>query len=74
MSTLNKEAHAALDRMDQLAALWRLISDLLIPEKDLHVIDRDGFASASDFINTEYREARDAFEAALRTSTQEGAL
>jgi hypothetical protein len=64
MSVLSKEAHAALDRMDQLAALWRLISQLLAPEKDLSLIDRNGFATATDFLDTEYRQARDAFEAA----------
>lgn len=73
MSVLNEEAHAALDRMDSLARVWALITDLLCPERDLNQVDRDGFATAADFIHSEYQEARRAFDAAIQTITQERA-
>lgn len=62
---LSKEATRALDRMDDMARIWRAFGDLMIPETDLHIVNRDNLAIAIDVIRRDYEAARDAFEAAI---------
>lgn len=47
-----------VDRMEQLSACLRCIADLLIPESDLHVVNRDDMATALGFLVTEFEAAR----------------
>lgn len=60
-------AHAreALDRMDTLGACWAAVGDLMNPEGDLHGVDRDNVATLLDFLACEYRQACEAFQAAI---------
>lgn len=62
---LNDQARDALERMDQIGNGWAAVSDLMIPEKDLHCVDRDRLAGLLDLLAREYHEAREAFTAAL---------
>lgn len=64
---LSPQAREALERMDQIGDGWRAISDLMIPEKDLHTVDRDALAGLLDLLAREYRQAREAFTQALES-------
>ena len=64
---LSQSALNALDRMRQVAAVWKAITDLAIPEADLHTIDRDNLAMALDFLAREHAQATARLEAALHS-------
>lgn len=51
----------ALDRMDQISTCLRCLADLLVPEADLHVVNRDDLSVALGFLVDEYRQARDTY-------------
>jgi hypothetical protein len=57
----------ALDRIDQIAACQEAVSDLLIPETDLHVVNRDKLALLLSFLLIEHRIARDQLAKALQS-------
>lgn len=66
MNVNNPEALRLLERMDLLGDCWAAVTDLMIPDKDLHLVDRDKLAALLGFLQREYDQAREAFTAALR--------
>ena len=56
----------ALDRMDSIAICMEAVADLLIPEPDLQVTDRDKQAVLWSFLIAEQRIARDQLAKALK--------
>lgn len=64
---LNPVAAAAMARLDTLTQCLGAVSDLMIPERDLHVVDRDRLAILLDFLARECSEARECFTQAIRT-------
>jgi hypothetical protein len=56
----------ALDRLNQIAACQQAVSDLLIPETDLHVVNRDRLAGLLAFLDVESQLARERLEVVLR--------
>lgn len=66
MSCLNREAIEQLERMDLIGDCWSVITDLMIPEKDLHLVDREKLAALLGFLHREYEEARRGFTQALK--------
>ena len=56
----------ALDRVNQLADCLESVSDLTIPETDLHIVSREKFAILLAFLLTEQRQALDSLEKALK--------
>lgn len=51
----------ALERMDDIACVWELISDLACSMgDDLHMVNRDNFTTATGFLAREYKQAREA--------------
>lgn len=71
VSTLNAcrqfppAAREAMDRMDAIGDGWKAISDLLIPEPDLHVVNRDRLQRLLDILADDYREASERFTQAM---------
>lgn len=51
----------ALDRMDQISTCLRCLADLLVPEDDLHTVNRDDLSVTIGFLVDEYSQARDAY-------------
>ena len=66
MSRLTDEACKQLDRMDQIADVWKAISELTGSTDDLHAVDRDTLGSALGFLCREYDAAREAFTQACQ--------
>lgn len=62
---LNQTAVAALDRLDTISASLSAVSDLMNPEKDLHLVDRGTLATLLCFLTNEYQDARQCFTKAL---------
>ena len=59
-------ALSALDRLDHIAACLEAVSDLVAPETDLHLVDRDKFALLLAFLLTEQRQASDQLARELK--------
>jgi len=57
----------ALDRLNHIAICQQAVSDLLIPETDLHVVNRDRLAGLLAFLNVESQLAREQLEVVLRS-------
>lgn len=55
----------ALDRLDDIAACQAAVSDLLIPETDLHTVNRDRLAGLLAFLDAERQLARERLTVAL---------
>ncbi len=55
----------ALDRLDHIATCQAAISELLIPEPDLHPVSRDRLAGLLAFLDTERQLAREQLAEAL---------
>lgn len=55
----------ALDRLDHIAACQAAISELLIPETDLHTVNRDRLAGLLAFFDAERQLAGERLEVAL---------
>lgn len=55
----------ALGRLDQIANCQEAVSDLLIPETDLHAVNRDRLAGLLAFFDAERQLAREQLTAAL---------
>jgi hypothetical protein len=55
----------ALDRLDHIATCQAAVSDLLIPETDLHVVNRDRLAGLLAFLDAERQLAREQLTVAL---------
>jgi len=64
--SLPPEAKNALDRLDQIGSVWKTLTDLTIPSKDLDCIDRDQLALSLDFLTKEYRQTQDNLRSLLR--------
>lgn len=64
-TALTPEARAALERMDAIGDAWAAISDLLIPEPDLHVVDRERLHRLVELLAGEYQAASTRFTRAL---------
>lgn len=45
--------HAAFSRIEILHCCMRAVSDLMIPEKDLHIVNRDSLATLIGFLTSE---------------------
>lgn len=58
---MNDDMHKALNRMDDIAAVWQLIGDLACSYEadDMHLVDRDNFTNAVGFLAREYKTARE---------------
>lgn len=54
----NQTAVADRDRLDTISTCWTAVSDLMIPESDLHVVDRAKLATLLGFLASEYQDAR----------------
>lgn len=66
MNLHNPEAMRHLERLDMLGDCWAAITGLMIPEKDLHLVNRDQLAALLGFLQKEYDAAREAFSEAIR--------
>ncbi len=55
----------ALDRLDHIATCQEAVTDLLIPETDLHVVNRDRLAGLLAFLDVERQLARERLTVAL---------
>lgn len=66
MNLDNPQAMHYLERLDTLGDCWAAVTDLMIPEKDLHLVDRDKLAALLNFLHKEYELARQGFTQALR--------
>lgn len=61
--SLTPEQLDAINRMDEIAACWRALSNLLGPEADISTPDaRDDLAMLTGFLNSEYEAARNGLE------------
>ncbi|MEF3074099.1 hypothetical protein V2P20_03585 [Methylobacter sp. Wu1] len=56
----------ALDRLDTIVICLEAIDDLLLPEKDLHNVNRDKFSVLMAFLVSEQRDALAALTAGLK--------
>ncbi len=60
---LTGEQLDAINRMDEIAACWRAISNLMGPEPDIITPEaRDDLALLTGFLNSEYEAARSGLE------------
>ncbi len=50
-----------LDEIQTIAACMRAVADLLIPETDLHVVDRDSMAALLGYLSDRNRQAQAAY-------------
>ncbi len=57
----------ALDRLNQIASCQQAVSDLLIPETDLHVVNRDRLAGLLAFLDAESQLAREQLAVVLNS-------
>lgn len=55
---MNIAAQSALARIDTLTRCLGAVSDLMIPERDLHIVNRDSLACLLDFFAREYQAAQ----------------
>jgi len=61
--SLTTEQLDAINRMDEIAACWRAISNLMAPDLDISTPEaRDDLALLTNFLNTEYEAARGELE------------
>ena len=61
--SLTREQLDAINRMDEIAACWRAISNLIGPDTDISTPEsRDDLALLTNFLNTEYEAARNGLE------------
>ena len=61
--SLTREQLDAINRMDEIAACWRAISNLLCPDTDISTPEaRDDLAMLTNFLNSEYETARSGLE------------
>lgn len=61
--SLTREQLDAINRMDEIAACWRAISNLMGPDVDISTPEaRDDLALLTNFLNTEYEAARSGLE------------
>lgn len=63
---LSPVAQAALERLNTLHQCWRAVNDLMIPENDLHQVNRDALAVLLDFLQRESEAATEGFTQAIR--------
>jgi len=56
---------AAMDRINDITVCLEAVSDLMVPETDLHVVDRDKQAILLSFLLAEYRLAYDKLGAEI---------
>jgi hypothetical protein len=56
----------ALDRIDHITVCLEAVSDLVAPETDMHLVDRDKFAILMAFLLTEQRTASNQLAQALK--------
>ncbi len=54
---LNPAAQSAMSRISTLTRCLGAVSDLMVPERDLHIVDRDRLACLLDFLHQEYEAA-----------------
>lgn len=47
--------------LETLAACMRAVADLLIPQTDLHVVDRDSLATLLGYLNDRNQQAQAAY-------------
>lgn len=64
---LPPQAREALDRMDAIGDGWAAVSDLMIPEPDLHVVNREKLCRLLDILAGEYRKASEELSNALQS-------
>ena len=55
----------ALDRIDRIACCIEAVGDLLIPEKDLHVVNREKHAMLLAFLAEELIRSKEQLNEAL---------
>lgn len=60
---LDPVAQSAMSRLSTLTNCLGAVSDLMAPERDLHIVNRDRLACLLDFLLQEY----EAVERALRS-------
>ena len=61
--SLTPEQLDAINRMDEIAACWRAISNLIGPDPDISTPEaRDDLALLTGFLNNEYEAARNGLE------------
>ncbi|MGZ8171814.1 MULTISPECIES: hypothetical protein [Methylobacter] len=66
MNALNPLVEA-LDRLNYVASCQQAVSDLLIPESDLHAVNRDRLAGLLAFLDVESQLAREQLGAVLKS-------
>lgn len=55
----------AMDRINHVSICLEAVSDLVVPQTDLHLVDRDKFAILMAFLLTEQRLAYDQLGAQI---------
>ncbi len=53
---MNTAAQSALARLEKLNLCMGAVSDLMIPERDLHIVKRDKLALLLEFFTEEYEQ------------------
>lgn len=67
--TLTPEQLDAINRMDEIAACWRAVSNLISPDSDISTPEaRDDLAMLTGFLNSEYEAARNGLEKPKRAA------
>ncbi|NJA04181.1 hypothetical protein ACQE3D_18350 [Methylomonas sp. MS20] len=60
-------AHDALDQIDRIACCIEAVGDLLIPEKDLHVVNREKQAMLLAYLAEELIRAKAQLDLSLQS-------
>lgn len=63
---LSPAAECAMSRISTLTRCLDAVGDLMIPEQDLSVVDRDGVACLIAFLAKEYEVAQRSFRQAMQ--------
>jgi len=74
MCQLPNEAAAAFSRLDDLATLQQAFTELLAPETDLHLVDRDNLSIALELLRRWQAQALEQLRQALPKTCQTGGL
>lgn len=64
---LTPDAQHYLERLDTIGRCWAAVTDLMIPEHDLHAVDRNGLACLFRFLSDESDKAWRGFTETQRT-------
>lgn len=59
-------ARTVLDHLDRLGTCRRAVADLMIPETDLHIVDRSALSVLLNYLDEQHAAAMEQLRDALR--------